>query len=115
MPFRRWDTICEDHRPSYATRARLTILREPPSPSADPQALALQALGWTLADDDRAERFLSLTGLTPEMLRGSIGEPGTLAAVLDFLCAHEPDLMAASEALGVTPAALAAAAGKLAA
>jgi len=49
------------------------------------------------------------------MLRGSIGEPGTLAAVLDFLCAHEPDLMAASEALGVTPAALAAAAGKLAA
>jgi adenine/guanine phosphoribosyltransferase-like PRPP-binding protein len=28
--------------------------------------------------------------------------------VLDFLCAHEPDLIAAAEALGLTPAALAA-------
>jgi hypothetical protein len=29
--------------------------------------------------------------------------------VLDFLCAHEPDLLAAAEALGLEPAALAAA------
>ena len=31
--------------------------------------LALEALGWALADEKRAERLLSLTGLTPERLR----------------------------------------------
>lgn len=91
---------------------RLTILREPSSPS-DPQALALNALGWVLSDQDRAERFLSLTGLTPEELRASLGEPSTLGAVLDFLCAHEPDLLGAADALGVQPETLVAAQRKL--
>ncbi|WP_272916642.1 DUF3572 domain-containing protein [Novosphingobium silvae] len=85
----------------------MTILRDTPSP-ADPQALALNALGWVLVDQDRAERFLSLTGLSPEELRASLGEPGTLTAVIEFLCSHEPDLLAAADALGVTPQALAA-------
>nr|WP_311202070.1 DUF3572 domain-containing protein [Novosphingobium mangrovi (ex Huang et al. 2023)] len=79
------------------------MLREPPSPSADPQALALNALGWVLGDSDRADRFLSLTGLTPDELRVSLGESATLVAVIDFLCAHEPDLLAAADALGVMP------------
>ena len=35
-------------------------------------------------------------------------------AVLDFLCAHEPDLVAAADALGVAPADLAALRGRLA-
>lgn len=91
---------------------RLTILREPSSPS-DPQALALNALGWVLSDQDRAERFLSLTGLTPEELRASLGEPSTLGAVMDFLCAHEPDLLGAAGALGVQPEMLVAAQRKL--
>ncbi|EZP80755.1 DUF3572 domain-containing protein [Novosphingobium resinovorum] len=91
---------------------RLTILREPSSPS-DPQALALNALGWVLSDQDRAERFLSLTGLTPEELRASLGEPSTLGAVMDFLCAHEPDLLGAADALDVQPEMLVAAQRKL--
>jgi hypothetical protein len=65
-------------------------------------------LGWVLGEQDRAERFLSLTGLTPEELRASLGQPSTLAAVLEFLCQHEPDLLAAADALGVSPQALAA-------
>jgi hypothetical protein len=60
-----------------------------------------------LADQDRAERFLSLTGLTPDVLRASLGEPATMAAVLEFLCSHEPDLLAAADALEVTPEVLA--------
>lgn len=98
-------------RPVYSTRARLTILRDTPSPN-DPQALALNALGWVLGEQDRAERFLSLTGVTPEELRGALADPGSLAAmlgaVLDFLCAHEPDLLLAADALGVSPQTLAA-------
>jgi hypothetical protein len=81
----------------------LAILRDPPSPEADPQALALSALVWVLADEDRRERLLALTGLTPDALRAGLGDVALLGAVLDFLCAHEPDLIAASDALGVTP------------
>jgi len=36
-----------------------------------------------------------------------------LGAVLDFLAAHEPDLIGAAKALGVAPADLARAAGEL--
>lgn len=79
----------------------------------DPAALALQALAWTLADPARAERLLALTGLTPDSLRARAADPATLAAVLGFLGAHEPDLIACAGALGIAPERLAAAAGEL--
>ena len=79
----------------------------------DPEALALSALGWALSDQTRAERLLALTGLTPADLRERIGEPSLLAAVLGFLEAHEPDLIACAEALDVPPAALVAARARL--
>nr|WP_091142006.1 DUF3572 domain-containing protein [Novosphingobium sp. CF614] len=75
--------------------------------------MALGALGWVLGDGDRAARFLALTGLTPDALRASLGQPATLAAVLDFLCAHEPDLVAAADVLGVDPRELAGARERL--
>lgn len=81
---------------------RLAILRERPSP-VDPEALALRALVWVLGDDQRSQRLLALTGLTPDELRAGVGDKGLLAAVLDFLCGHEPDLVAASDALEVSP------------
>jgi hypothetical protein len=65
--------------------------------------LALSALGWTLGEPGRAERLLSLTGLTPDDLRTRLSDPAVLAAVLGFLEAHEPDLTACAEALEVTP------------
>lgn len=71
--------------------------------------IALQALAWILSDTTRAHRFLDLTGLTPDGLRATAGEPATHLAVLDFLCAHEPDLVAAAESLGIDPAGLVAA------
>ena len=67
-----------------------------------------------LSDDTHAERFLALTGVSPEELRARIGEPMVLVAALDFLMAHEPDLIAAADALGVTPQDLASAHGALA-
>lgn len=71
--------------------------------------LALDALGWTLDDPARAERLLALTGLTPLDLRTRIEEPAVLGAVLRFLEAHEPDLIACAEAIGRGPADLVAA------
>ena len=72
----------------------------------DPETLALAALSWTLADEGRAQRLLALTGLTPEDLRLRLREPALLAAIIRFLEAHEPDLIACAEALGAAPAAL---------
>ncbi|MCB2066359.1 MAG: DUF3572 family protein [Erythrobacter sp.] len=77
-------------------------------------ALALGALGWVLGDQPRAQRFLDLTGLTPDGLRAAIGEESTHRAVFEFLLAHEPDLLGAAEALDLPPEQLAAAARELA-
>jgi hypothetical protein len=75
----------------------------------DPSALALNALAWVLGEERRAQRFLDLTGLAPGDLRARIGTAEIQLSVLDFLCAHEPDLLAAAEDLGVAPADIAAA------
>ena len=79
----------------------------------DAEALALAALAATLNDERRALRFLDLTGLSPDELRCSAGEPHILAATLAFLEAHEPDLLQVAAAIGVKPEVLVAARGEL--
>lgn len=73
--------------------------------------LALGALVWTLGDAVRAGRLLGLTGLDPAGLRAGAasGDPALLAATLEFLERHEPDLIAAADTIETTPAALVAA------
>jgi hypothetical protein len=83
-----------------------TNVKSVPDLQADPATLALSALGWILEDTDRATRMLALTGLTPDVLRGAVAERGTQGAILAFLEAHEPDLVAASDYIGVNPRAL---------
>lgn len=78
-----------------------------------PVSLALAALAWTLQDEARANRLLDTTGLTPDGLREAVAEPATLAAILRFLEAHEPDLVACADDLGVAPADLVAARAEL--
>ena len=75
----------------------------------DAETLGLAALAATLTDERRAERFLGLTGLSPDGIRQRVGEPSLLAACLVFLEAHEPDLLAVAEAVGVKPETLVAA------
>jgi Protein of unknown function (DUF3572) len=70
--------------------------------SDDAAAMALASLGWALSDSARADRLLALTGLTPEDLRSRVAEPAVLAATLRFLEAHEPDLLACAEDLGIS-------------
>ncbi|WP_275950733.1 DUF3572 family protein [Croceibacterium selenioxidans] len=85
----------------------MTIINGREDTFKEPSGTALTALAWILSDSARAQRFLDLTGLTPEILRETVGSAATQRAVLDFLCAHEPDLIAAAESLGVEPAVLA--------
>lgn len=67
------------------------------------EALALRALTWTLSEEDRAQRLLALTGLTADHIRAKIGDPALLSAVIKFLEAYEPDLIACAEGIQCTP------------
>jgi hypothetical protein len=71
--------------------------------------LALQALAATIGDQRLAERFLSLSGLSPPDLRQRAADPAVLAALLRFLESHEPDLVSVAEEIGTSPEALVAA------
>ncbi len=88
-------------------------MKQSPSPDADDVALALTALAWILGDEARAERFLALTGLTPDALRGALEDRATQAAILTFLTGHENDLVSCAAAIDSDPTLLAAAAARL--
>jgi hypothetical protein len=79
-----------------------------PTPT-DAQALALLALATAVSDERRARRFLDLTGIGTDELRARAADPVLLAALIRFLEAHEPDLVAVAEAMNVSPNALVAA------
>jgi hypothetical protein len=79
------------------------------APPTDARAIALLALATALSDERRARRFLDLTGIGTDELRARAAEPALLAALLRFLEAHEPDLVAVAEAMDVKPGALVAA------
>ena len=64
------------------------------------------AVAFILADENLRERFLALTGLSPDDLRQNIKNEPFLASVLDFLMNHEPDLIAFAEASETTPSAI---------
>jgi hypothetical protein len=75
-----------------------------PMTAEEAESLGAQALQF-LADEPRLlSRFLAFTGIDPRQVRRAAAEPGFFAGVLDFLLAHEPDLMAFSHASGRPPA-----------
>lgn len=67
------------------------------------ETLALEALAATLSDERRARRFLDLSGIGTDDLRRLAGDPALLRALLAFLEAHEPDLIAVAAAIGRKP------------
>ena len=74
--------------------------------SNDAHTLALNALVWVLHEPERADRFLALTGLQGDDIRSRINDPALLDAVIGFLEAHEPDLVACAATLDVAPGVL---------
>jgi hypothetical protein len=75
----------------------------------------LRSMRWCghCRDDRRADRLIALTGLDPADLKARADEPAVLAAVINFLQSHQPDLLACAEAIGATPDHLIAAAERL--
>jgi Protein of unknown function (DUF3572) len=77
-------------------------LRNPVSLHRDPAAtLALQALAFIMGNTPLRERFVDLSGVTPDDLRHGLDTDSVLAAVIGFLAAHEPDLLACAASLGI--------------
>jgi hypothetical protein len=69
----------------------------------DARTIGLLALATAVSDERRAKRFLDLTGIGTDELRSRAGDPVLLAALIRFLEAHEPDLVAVAEEMQVRP------------
>lgn len=65
--------------------------------------LAIRALGYIAGDPTLMSRFLALTGIEAADIRQAAAQPGFLAGVLQFIAAHEPTLVAFSEAESIPP------------
>lgn len=87
----------------------MLIKRKSDGPDASAEDLALAALAWMATDDERLFPFLNATGVTPDTLRASAGDPGFLAGILDHIMGDEATLLACAEALAVKPERIAAA------
>jgi hypothetical protein len=53
------------------------------------EALAIQALTFIAADNERLGRFLAVTGIGPAEIRAAAREPRFLVGVLDYLGSDE--------------------------
>ncbi|MTI10878.1 DUF3572 domain-containing protein [Curvivirga aplysinae] len=67
------------------------------------EQLAASALSWIAQDPDRLGRFLAICGVGPAEIRERVGDPAFMGGILDFLLAHEPDLIEFAEWAGVEP------------
>ena len=74
--------------------------------SLDPEVIALKALQFLAKDEARLERFMSLTGLTPQAIRKAAGEPAFLGGVLEQVLQDESLLLEFAEAEEISPTAI---------
>jgi hypothetical protein len=69
----------------------------------DAEVLAVKAIGYLAGDEDRLGEFLALTGLSPQELRGQIGDPAFLGAVLDYILGDERLLLEFCQSINAAP------------
>src|ERR1700733_15138890 len=84
--------------------------RRPANPKSDLAArqdaaskLAIAALGFLANDPEALGRFMALTGVGPESIRGAAREPGFLLGVLDYLSGDEELLVAFANQSDIDP------------
>ncbi|MDQ0393069.1 DUF3572 family protein [Labrys monachus] len=77
------------------------------------QAVAVAALGFIAADEDRLGHFLDLTGLAPDDIRRAVSQAGFLASVLQHVMSDEATAAAFATENHLSPEALRRAAHRL--
>jgi hypothetical protein len=70
------------------------------------ETLALQALGWLLAQPEELGGFLSTSGAAPGDLAHLARDPVFLAALVDYLLETDDRVLACTKDLGLPPTAL---------
>jgi Protein of unknown function (DUF3572) len=75
-------------------------------PGLDAETIAIRALAFLAGDLERLERFLALTGLSPDGVRAAAGDPGFVLAVLEHITGDETLLMTFSANAGLSPEAV---------
>lgn len=70
------------------------------------ETLALQVLGWMLADPGRLAAFLGATGAGPADLASGARDPAFLGAVLDHLMQADAEVLAFCADAGLKPEAV---------
>jgi len=91
---------------SIATRESFLVLDTPRKPKLNldrAEAMAVDALRFLAADDERLSRFLALSGLDPAHLRAAAAHPGFLAGVMAYLASDEALLVQFATQLGAAP------------
>jgi Protein of unknown function (DUF3572) len=73
------------------------------------ETVAIQALSFLAADHTRLARFLAVTGLGPETLRGAAKSPEFLVSVLDFVLGDDNLVKEFAEAHELKPSTVGAA------
>ncbi len=64
---------------------------------------AIGAITFLFGNDELRDRFLSLSGLSPDDIRNNIEKVDFLESVLDFFIQFEPDLIALAEHQNIPP------------
>lgn len=77
--------------------------RQPIANGEEAETLAIRAVGYLASQDEAFLRFVQLTGAGLDDVRGRLGDPAFLAAVLDFILADEPLLLAFVAAIDAPP------------
>ncbi len=73
---------------------------------AKAEELAIGALAWIAADDERAAGLLGISGASPEDLAQQGGNPDFLAFVVDFVLMDDQMVISCADELGVKPEAI---------
>ena len=71
------------------------------------EIIALQALGWVLADDELTSVFLGATGADANALRNAAEDPHVLGSVLDFVLMQDQSVLDFAASIGQPPEAIA--------
>jgi len=67
------------------------------------ETLALQVLAFIAADEERFQRFMALSGTTPDDVRQRATDPDFLAGVYDHMLADEALLVAFADMAAIAP------------
>ncbi|MGO4385997.1 DUF3572 domain-containing protein [Microvirga sp. 2YAF29] len=65
--------------------------------------VALGAFAFITSDEERMGRFLAISGLQADNIRSAAAQPGFFAAILDYVAADEPLLIALAKELDTKP------------